>query len=222
VNRRLTARGRERRRQIMEHAATRFADNGYHPTSVADIVTGLGVGKGVFYWYFDSKEELFRELLREAQHDLRRRQQQAIGTEPDPIRRIELGIRGSMQWFDEHRDLCNLFQLAATEERFAPTLRAGQQVAVADVVGHVKEGMVEGRLADGDAELVAHAIIGVTSHLARTFLLERGEGAEAVAEAAIAFCRGGLQGRQPHRAARPRDGGRHDPLAGEPRPRRRL
>jgi TetR/AcrR family transcriptional regulator, cholesterol catabolism regulator len=195
VNRRLTARGRERRRQIMEHAATRFADNGYHPTSVADIVTGLGVGKGVFYWYFDSKEELFRELLREAQHDLRRRQQQAIGAEPDPIRRLELGIRGSMQWFDEHRHLCKLFQLAATDERFAPTLRAGQQVAVADVVGHVKEGMVEGRLADGDAELVAHAIIGVTSHLARTFLLERGEGAEAVAEAAIAFCRGGLQGR---------------------------
>ena len=52
MNRRLTSRGKERRRQLMDHATGLFADNGYHPTSVAEIVQGLGVGKGVFYWYF--------------------------------------------------------------------------------------------------------------------------------------------------------------------------
>jgi AcrR family transcriptional regulator len=41
VNRRLTERGRERRRQLMEFATRRFAEGGYHPTSVAEIVTGL-------------------------------------------------------------------------------------------------------------------------------------------------------------------------------------
>ena len=51
----------------MEFAAARFAEQGYHPTSVAEIVQGLGVGKGVFYWYFSSKEELFLEILKEAQ-----------------------------------------------------------------------------------------------------------------------------------------------------------
>src|SRR3954470_23830914 len=146
MTRRLTNRGRERRRQLMEFAARRFAENGYHPTSVAEIVQGLGVGKGVFYWYFSSKEELFLEILREAQQELRRRQQQAIGDEPDAVRRIELGIRASMAWFEEHRDLFNLFQFAATEERFAPALRRGQDVAVADAVRHVKDGMVEGRI----------------------------------------------------------------------------
>src|SRR5215211_3402524 len=122
MNRRLTQRGKDRRRQLMEHAAKRFADNGYHPTSVAEIVEGLGVGKGVFYWYFNSKEALMTELLRDAQLDLRRHQQHAIGDEADPLRRIELGIRASFAWFAEHRDLLKLFQLAATEERFAPTL----------------------------------------------------------------------------------------------------
>ena len=90
--RRLTPRGRERRRQLLEYAAKRFAESGYHPTSVADIVGGLGVGKGVFYWYFDSKEQLFLELLREAQTDLRRTQRDAIVDAPDPVRRLELGI----------------------------------------------------------------------------------------------------------------------------------
>ena len=78
----------------MAFAASRFAEQGYHPTSVSEIVAGLGVGKGVFYWYFDSKEQLFLEILREAQTDLRRRQQQAIADEDDPIRRIELGPAG--------------------------------------------------------------------------------------------------------------------------------
>ena len=78
VNRRLTQRGKDRKRQLMDYAAQRFAENGYHPTSVAEIVQGMGVGKGVFYWYFSSKEELFLEILRESQTDLRRRQQQAI------------------------------------------------------------------------------------------------------------------------------------------------
>src|SRR5882757_11204178 len=83
--RQLTPRGKERRHQLMAFAAGRFAEGGFHPTSVAEIVSGLGVGKGVFYWYFDSKDQLFLEILRDAQQDLRRKQQQAIADEPDPI-----------------------------------------------------------------------------------------------------------------------------------------
>ncbi len=178
----------------MDHATRRFADNGYHPTSVAEIVQGLGVGKGVFYWYFSSKEELFLEILAEAQVDLRRRQQQAIGDATDPVQRIERGIRGSIEWLAEHRHLIGLFQFAASEERFAPALRRGQEVAVADVVHHVKDGIVAGRIRDTDPWVLSHAILGVTNHLARIFVFERGDDASTVADAAVAFCRDGLLG----------------------------
>jgi AcrR family transcriptional regulator len=194
MNRRLTQRGKERRRQLMEHATARFAENGYHPTSVAEIVQGLGVGKGVFYWYFQSKEELLLEILRDAQHDLRRRQQQAIADETDPVGRIELGIRASMEWLAAHRQLVTLFQFAVTEERFAPTLRRGQEVAVSDVVPHVKEGIVAGRIRDADPHVLAHAILGVTNHLARAYIIERNEPPAEVADAAVAFCLSGLLG----------------------------
>ena len=190
--RRLTPRGKDRRRQLMDFAARRFAENGYHPTSVAEIVSGLGVGKGVFYWYFSSKEELMLEILKESQQELRRRQQQAIGDEPDPLRRIALGIEASMVWFEENRHLYNLFEFARTEERFATAMRRGQDVAVGDLVRHVKEGIVEGRIRDGEPLMLSHAVLGVTSQLARTFVHERGESGEAVAEHAIAFCLDGL------------------------------
>ena len=74
MRRKLTQRGRDRRQQLMDRAAILFAERGYHPTAVAEIVESLGVGKGVFYWYFSSKEELLVEILRSSHHELRRRQ----------------------------------------------------------------------------------------------------------------------------------------------------
>lgn len=192
MNRRLTQRGKDRKRQLMDYAARRFAQNGYHPTSVAEIVQGMGVGKGVFYWYFSSKEELFLEILRESQTDLRRRQQQAIADIEDPLLRIEGGIRATMEWMSDNRHLQSLFQFAASEERFAPSLRRGTGVAVADVVRHVKDGIVAGRIRDSDPEVLSHAVLGVTNHLALVFIFERNESPASVAEAAIAFCRDGL------------------------------
>lgn len=192
MNRRLTQRGKERRGQLMVFAAARFAENGYHPTSVAEIVQGLGVGKGVFYWYFSSKEELFLEILREAQHDLRRTQQQAIAGEDDPVRRIELGIRASLKWSAANRHYYTLFQFATTEERFAPAIRKGQEVAVRDAMRHVQDAIDRGEVRDTDPELVAHGILGVTTHLARVFIHERGRPPAEVADAAVSFVLDGV------------------------------
>jgi AcrR family transcriptional regulator len=192
--RNLTPRGEDRRRQLMEHAAARFAENGYHTTSVAEIVEGLGVGKGVFYWYFEGKDQLLLEILAQAQRELRRTQQAAIGDEADPLRRIELGIRASMDWLAGHRQLFTLLEFAASEARFAPALRRGRDVAVADVARHVKDGIVAGTIRDVDPMLLSHAILGVTNHLARTFVFEMGEPPGEASDAAVAFCLDGLRG----------------------------
>ncbi|HEY5696945.1 MAG: TetR/AcrR family transcriptional regulator [Acidimicrobiales bacterium] len=190
--RRLTPRGEQRREQLMAYAIGRFASHGYHTTSVAEIVEGIGVGKGVFYWYFDSKEALLRQILKDAQTDLRRRQQAAIGEETDPLCRIELGIRASLDWSADNGDLIKLVQFAETEERFAEALRRGEEIAVADAVRHLKDAIVEGQIPDRDPEVLAHAVIGVTGQLARTFIHERSEATADVADSAVAFCLGGL------------------------------
>jgi AcrR family transcriptional regulator len=190
--RRLTPRGRERRRQLMSYAAGRFAEHGYHPTSVSDIVGGINVGKGVFYWYFESKEQLFTELLREAQTDLRRAQRDAIADEPDPLRRLELGVRAAFVWWGEHPEIVNLTQFAATEARFAAAIKRGQEVAIADAVLHIKDGIAEGRIRDMDPELLAHATLGIVGHLAREFLHRRGDDIDEVADAAVEVMLRGL------------------------------
>jgi AcrR family transcriptional regulator len=192
VSRRLTSRGRRRREELIEYAAERFASQGYHPTSVTDITEGLGVGKGVFYWYFESKEALFVQILIEAQRDLRRAERQAVSDEPDPLRRIEQGIRATMKWFDDNRGLFGLLELARTEERFAPVIRQGEEQAVADTLPHVKAAISAGFVRKEDPVLIAHAILGVIQQLARAMVLEEGRPAAQVADAAVAFCLGAV------------------------------
>lgn len=54
---------RERRAQLLEHAARLFGDKGYYNTSVSDIVTSADVARGTFYLYFANKRKLFEELV---------------------------------------------------------------------------------------------------------------------------------------------------------------
>jgi AcrR family transcriptional regulator len=200
MTRRLTPRGIQRRDQLIAYAATCFAEQGYHPTSVADIVEGLGVGKGVFYWYFDSKEQLFLEILRDAQRGLRRAQQQAITDVDDPTERIRLGIRATMAWTAEHPEFYKLTRFAATEERFAPALRKGQEMAVADAVRHLREAIDAGQVRDNDPTLMGYAIFGICAEMARTLIHERGEPWQTVADAIETIVLDGIAEPAPTRA----------------------
>ena len=181
----------------MTFAAERFASNGFHPTSVAEIVDGIGVGKGVFYWYFESKEDLLRAILADAQRDLRRSQRSAIETDQDPMQRIEHGLRASITWALEHPILNRLFQFAATDERFSPGLRKGQQVAVRDASRYIGEAMAAGEIPDGDATLLAHAMLGVHSHMVQQVQEGTVAAGPELVDTVVDFCLYGVLGRRP-------------------------
>ncbi|MFN8017916.1 MAG: TetR/AcrR family transcriptional regulator [Acidimicrobiales bacterium] len=195
ADRQLTQRGEERRNQLMAYATARFAENGFHPTSVAEITEGLGVGKGVFYWYFDSKDELLRAILADAQRDLRRSQRAAMDGATSAVDRVERGIRASIQWAIDHRDVFRLFQFAATDERFSDGLRKGEAIAVRDAAKQVAEAIEAGEIAAGDPVLLSQALLGVHTHLVH--LVHRGvlEPTDEMVESTVAFCLYGLLGR---------------------------
>ena len=52
----------ERRNEIIETAGKLFEKKGYEQTQVQDIVNEIGVAKGLFYYYFKSKDEVMEEL----------------------------------------------------------------------------------------------------------------------------------------------------------------
>ena len=52
----------ERRNEIIETDGKLFEEKGYEQTQVQDIVNKIGVAKGLFYYYFKSKDEVMEEL----------------------------------------------------------------------------------------------------------------------------------------------------------------
>ncbi|HOW26491.1 MAG TPA: TetR/AcrR family transcriptional regulator [Bacteroidales bacterium] len=59
-----------RKAQIMESALELFANEGYYPTSISKIAKKAGISKGLLYNYFQSKEELIREIIDKGIQDL--------------------------------------------------------------------------------------------------------------------------------------------------------
>ncbi len=51
-----------RRRQILDAAARCFSRNGFHATSMQDVLAEAGLSAGAVYRYFPSKEALIREI----------------------------------------------------------------------------------------------------------------------------------------------------------------
>ncbi|MEA2498237.1 MAG: hypothetical protein QOH26_642 [Actinomycetota bacterium] len=193
--RKLTKRGSQRREQLLDAAYRLFADQGYHAAAVGDICDDLGVGKGVFYWYFESKEELFKELLRTHLFQLRRAQWAAIAAVNDPVARIEQGIRASIDFYRLEPGYLSLVRTAGRYEEFAGVLQEGQETVVSDTAIHVKEGMAAGTIRHGDPDLMAHGILGAIYHFVETYF---GTDSGAVndrpqlADEAVAFCLSGL------------------------------
>ena len=60
-----TERGRKTVRKLLEAAALEFGQRGYHEAAITGITQRAGVALGTFYTYFESKEELFRALVRD-------------------------------------------------------------------------------------------------------------------------------------------------------------
>ena len=54
----------QRRQQILFKALELFARKGYSDTKIGDIAEAVGMSTGLMFHYFDSKEQLYEELVR--------------------------------------------------------------------------------------------------------------------------------------------------------------
>lgn len=162
-DRRLTAQGLERKQQLLDRAAELFAERGYAETRVIDIVRAAGVAKGLFYWYFDNKEALFRELVESVRRQLREQQARAIDPEADPLTRVRQGVEASMRFMAEQRRLYSLFDFTNSDQQFTDVLRKGSTVHASDTARHIREGIDLGLIRAEDPDLLAYGVVATVA-----------------------------------------------------------
>ncbi|MCB0941606.1 MAG: TetR family transcriptional regulator KstR2 [Mycolicibacterium sp.] len=91
-----------RRDELLDLAATMFAERGLRATTVRDIADSAGILSGSLYHHFKSKEQMVEEVLRDFLDWLFARYQEIVETEPNPLERLKGLFMASFEAI-EHR-----------------------------------------------------------------------------------------------------------------------
>lgn len=87
-----------RREQLLDVALEVFARQGYHQASMNDIAEAAGVTKPVLYQHFESKQELYLELLSDVAARLQQAVLEATAAATGPRDQVERGFRAFFEW----------------------------------------------------------------------------------------------------------------------------
>lgn len=151
------------KRKIFETSMELFAKKGYDATSIEEITSVVGVAKGTLYYHFSSKEEIFNFLVEEGMKLLKNSieiKTQKCSNYVDKLKAIILiqikvivkyeniiTIVLSQIWGDEPRNKkCKgyVFDYIQTIEKI------------------VQEGIEKGEIMQGDPEIMASGVFGLT------------------------------------------------------------
>jgi AcrR family transcriptional regulator len=162
-----TARGEQTRRALLRAASRLFAENGYHNTSVPDIVRAAGVGHGTFYEYFGSRRDILLDLTRQVAD---------VDGRLPRLRSQNLAdrIRAEIFWYlsdhVEHLELAKIWHEAATFDAEVAQTRRRER---ARRMARVRKGIeAAGTRPDIDPEVAAAALTAMLEEFAQRWFVE--------------------------------------------------
>ena len=166
-------RGDRTRSRILDAAENVFGQHGFHGASIVEITRSAGVGLGTFYVYFPSKIEIYRHLLRSYIEDFVRVAKEATSGSGDYRSDMRSAFGAFFDWIGRRPGALRLLREA---EFVDPKLLAELYAASADEYRRRIEGaMRRGYIQQGDAEVLAWAVMGMTEMAVMRWLVWSGE-----------------------------------------------
>jgi AcrR family transcriptional regulator len=162
-----TARGAETRRLLLEAAGQLFAEQGYHATTVPDIVKAAGVGHGTFYEYFGSRHQILLALTQQA-IESRGRGPRLQSTN------LSERIRSEILWYlAEHVEHLQLWKVWHEASSFDADLAAARRAERARRVRRVRRGIEAAGAPPGvDVGVAAAALNAMLEEFAYRWFVE--------------------------------------------------
>ena len=163
----------DRTKQILCSALEVFIHKGFAAAKMSDIATEAGISYGLMYHYFQSKDEIYAELVRDAVDSSRRVIEQVSAGDMEPIDKMRALVARIFKSVGEQQSVGYYFVLMmeAMTSGVYPVPAMGRVHGSGrpfDMLVHViEQGQHTGQIAQGDpAELVTtffSAILGLAS-----------------------------------------------------------
>ncbi len=158
-----TERGRKTLRLLLDSAAAEFGEKGFHDSSVVSITQRAGVALGSFYTYFDSKDSLFRALVRDMSAQVRHTVGPVMAAEPNRLEGERKGLAKFLEFVREHKELYRIIDEAEFVD--PASYRAHYEDTVGGYLASLKDAAAKGQLRDDVDEVHAWAIVGMNVFL---------------------------------------------------------
>jgi AcrR family transcriptional regulator len=171
----LSSRGAAPRRRLIEAAEAVFADLGYHDASIVKITEAAGVAQGTFYLYFESKQGIFEELVRDLNRRVRRAMKHASSQGATRKEAELLGFKAYFRFTAEHPAL---YRIVRQAEFVSPEmLHYHYEKLSAGYVEALREAKERGEIGDVDPEVMAWALMGMGELIGMRWILWEGRDA---------------------------------------------
>lgn len=191
-----TERGRRTLRKLLDSAALEFGEKGFHEASITGITARAGTALGTFYTYFDSKDEIFRALVRDLSDRVRTTAGKALVGEMPALETERVALSAFLHFAREHKEIYRIIDEAEFVD--PASYRAHYESTARRILERMNKGIAAGTLRPDLNEAHAWAIMGMNVFLGlRYSIWSEDSSADAVADAANSILRSGISASKP-------------------------
>lgn len=151
----------EARAKIVDIARNIFSHFGFKKTTMEEIALATRKGKSSIYYYFNSKEDIFKAVVEKEAEELKSELYEKIADIEDPIERLKVYISVRMRKLNK---LTNFYTALKSEylshfEFIEQIRKIYDEDEVRVVTGIIQEGIERGKFSVEDPNLSAVAIV---------------------------------------------------------------
>lgn len=186
-----TDRGTKTKLKLLMAAEEVFGEMGFFQAGITDLTKKAKVSQGTFYTYFQSKEDIFRELVMGMQKQLRMEIKIATQGIDDRLELEKKGFQVFFSFLSQHRYLFRLFRQAEfvdeqLHRNYFETFTKGY-------IEGLTEAKENGEIRELDPEMLVYIFMGMTDYLGMKWVLwENREVTEAMVEEVMSFIKHGI------------------------------
>lgn len=158
-----TDRGRRTRRAILDAARSEFGERGFHEASISGITRRAGVALGSFYTYFDSKDALFRALVRDMSDQVRDHVAPKLVAAPDQLAAEQAGLQAFIEFVRGHKEIYRIIDEAEFVD--PQSFRRHYETTAERIAQRLAAAAERGEVRRDSAQVYAWAIMGMNVFL---------------------------------------------------------
>lgn len=188
-----TERGRRTLRSLLDAAAAEFGEKGFHTASISGITTRAGAALGSFYTYFDSKDAIFRALVRDMSGRVKAHVAPALQGATDELVAEREALRAFLEFAREHKEIYRIIDEAEFVD--ADSYRLHYETTALRIRERLEAGAARGEVRADVGDVHAWAIMGMNVFLGLRYAVWSDEEPAKVAAIASEMIADGLKPR---------------------------